>query len=112
ETTMETNGIKIQKQTFESLIKDYIEKIENENFSFSQNDYLTLTRIWNTINVKQLQNSSAQYSEFMKLFFPKIFRTATTELNATLTKGMAFYSDEFDLWFGGKLNDNSFFSFE
>src|SRR2546423_12633228 len=96
---IEKKGIKIQKQAFDSLINNYIDKIKTGNIFFSKNDYVILVRVWNTITDQQLQDKSKHYLEFYNLFYPEIFKTAGRELHADLTKGMALYSKEYDLWF-------------
>jgi hypothetical protein len=103
-------AIEIRKQTFDTLILDYISKIRERHSEFSQKDYITLVRIWNTISINNLQAEKGHYLEFYNLFYTDLFKLACTELQATLTKGLAFYSAEHDLWFGGTLNENSYFS--
>jgi hypothetical protein len=104
-------AIEIRKQTFDALILDYISRIKESHPEFSLKDYITLVRIWNTISINNLQAEEEHYLEFYNLFYTDLFKLACTELQATLTKGLAFYSEEHDLWFGGTLNENSYFSF-
>lgn len=106
----EKKGIDMGRQAFDSLVIEYIGKMKAGGDRFSGNDFITPVRIWNTVNAAGLYDKPGPYKEFYDLFYPDLFRLAASELNTVLTKGMAFYSREHDLWLGGKLNANSYFS--
>lgn len=104
-------GIEIQRQAFDSLVLDHINRMKAGNTPFSGTGFILPVKIWNTINAAELYDKAGPYKEFYDLFYPDLFKLAAAELDAGLTKGMAFYSEEHDLWLGGKLNGNSYFSF-
>lgn len=75
-------------------------------------DYVLLVRLYNTIEVKDLQSTDQLYKDFLSLFYPYYIEPSAVALRARLTKGMCYYSSEFDLYIGGKPHLNSMYQIE
>lgn len=102
-------GLPISKVDFDQYVQTYLNKLNDSNDSLSIDDYIILTRIWNTIEINNLNDENKLYNEIVEKYYPKIFEEATKLMKAKLSKGMAMYSEEYDLWFGGRPHGNSQF---
>jgi hypothetical protein len=103
-------GIPISLEEFRALITKYIESMESGR-ELSATDYLTMTRLWNTILFRRLESADELFHRYAKAFFPEYIEPISKSLNAQPTKGMALYSKEHDIYIGGKPHHHSQFKF-
>lgn len=102
-----------RNDTLKMNIKEFKIKVENRiNFILSNDtmkleDAVDMVRIYNTIshNVSLLKEDNN--SKYVKLFFGKHSEEASHLLKALPTKGMAYYSKDYDLYIGGPPHTNS-----
>lgn len=99
-------GIPMDTETFHSLVRQYLDHIL-ANDELDTDDFVTMTRLWNTISVNYLEESDPLYGDFATAFFPDYVRRASHALGALPTKGMALYAKEYDLFIGGPPHENS-----
>jgi len=103
-------GIPISKRSFDSLVVKSTLLLERKAKAIDRNDYIIMIRLYNTITVLHLSNK--KYTQFINLFVPDNLGKAAKEINATISKGMSYYSKELDLYIGGKPHHNSQFDIE
>lgn len=99
-------GIPISTERFRSLVAEYLKQMDSDK-EMSPEDYVTMTRLWNTIELRQLSQSDALFRHYSEAFFPAYVERISRSLNAYPTKGMALYSKEYDLFLGGKPHPRS-----
>lgn len=105
----ETNvGPPIKDVELEKLIKEFIEKMKTIS-DFESADYLTMVRIYNTIQSNKLSEKQQMCKEFAELFQSQYVSKAISSLEASLTKGMAWYSQKYNVYIGGRPHENSQF---
>ena len=75
-------------------------------------DYVTLIRLWNTIDLRRLSQQDSLYHDFAKAFYPAYAERIVKHLHAIPSKGMALYSKEYDIYLGGKPHANSQYRLE
>lgn len=102
----ENIGIPISKKSFDSSVTRCISLLKREN-NINKDDFVTMIRLFNTIEI--LHSSDLTYVKFRDLFFPNYIPKASKAINATLSKGMCYYSKEFNIYIGGKPHQNSQF---
>jgi len=100
-------GIPILKRSFDSLVGKSVSLLEGKTETIDRDDFITMIRLYNTITVLHL--SDKKYTQFINLFVPDNLGKAAKVINATISKGMSYYSKEFDLYIGGKPHHNSQF---
>src|SRR3989338_76702 len=105
-------GIELSRSDFDSLTHRYVSEMLDSSDIFTVRDYVNMTRIWNTLEIHEMRNEKKVYSDFMDNFFPIRYKKATEITHALLSKGMAMYSAEYDLWFGGSPHPNSQFAIQ
>lgn len=93
-------GIPISTDGFRALVTDYLGRMQSGS-ALSADDYVTMTRLWNTIEFRRLAPTDEIYRRYAAAFFPSFAERVSTILNATVTKGMALYSKDHDLYLGG-----------
>lgn len=103
----DTMGISITQQEFDQFIQDYLQKMEAGSPKFSTDELVTMTRIWNTIESQHLNDQNDLYAKFCTAYYPTFFKDACEKTSAVLSKGMAMYSESYDLWLGGAPHENS-----
>lgn len=99
-------GIPMDTTTFRSLVSQYLDRIR-ANSEFNTDDFVTMTRVWNTISANYLEETDPLYGDFAAVFFPSYVRQASQTLGALPSKGMALYAKEYDLFIGGPPHENS-----
>ena len=104
-------GIPIAAERFRSLVAEYVKQMDSDK-EMSPEDYVTMTRLWNTIELHQLGRSDALFRRYSDAFFPAYVERVSKGLNAYPTKGMALYSKEYDIFLGGKPHARSQFKLE
>lgn len=100
-----TSGVKIERQSFDSLVGFFICKLKNRP-PFSLDEYVKIIRIDNTISIYMLNFCDFNfelYQKFIDLFDSKVMSECIEKLNAVRTKGFGYYSREFDIEIGGVL---------
>jgi hypothetical protein len=105
--TDDPQGIPIARDEFRGLVEEYTRRIAADDTSFSAADYVTMIRLWNTIESGRLRQADPLFERFAAAFFPGQVQHATDVLSATPTKGMALYSREHDVYLGGHPHANS-----
>jgi len=68
----------------------------------TKEDYVTMIRLWNTIEFRRLGPKDPLFHRYAAAFFPGYVERISKSLNAQPTKGMALYSKEYDIYLGGK----------
>jgi hypothetical protein len=104
----EASEIPMKRSEFDKSIKAYSTRMSAAE-TFGVDDLLFMTRAWNTIEWQKLQNSNEDYRHFCTLYYPDFFKLAAEKTRATLSKGMAMYSKEYELWLGGAPHAHSQF---
>lgn len=99
-------GIPIPAKEFHALAADYVRRMKKEE-AFEADDFITMTRIFNTITHSRFPKSDKVYEEFAAAFFPAYVERIARLLGAVPTKGMALYSRTYDLYVGGPVHEHS-----
>ena len=101
-------GIPIGATEFRRLVEQYLARMEARD-QMSADDYVTMTRLWNTIEHGRLVERDQIYKRYHAAFFPDYVAQVERALGAITTKGMALYSRNYDLYLGGKPHANSLY---
>ena len=104
-------GLPIGTEEFRGLVTDYLSRMESAN-EMTTEDYITMIRLWNTIEFCQLAPTDSLYHRYYAAFFPAYVERISKNLNAQPTKGMALYSKEYDIYLGGKPHPRSQYKLE
>ena len=99
-------GLPLGKVEFRRLVEDYLGQMESDAEMTTQN-YVTMTRLWNTIETCGLDASDPLYRRYCAAFSPAYIERIAKSLNAVPTKGMALYSKDYDIYLGGNPHRNS-----
>ena len=99
-------GIPITQAELRRAVTDYLDRM-TKDAALTTDDYVTMVRLWNTIEFCRLAGEDELYRRYRETFFPGFVERASKALNALPTKGMALYSREHDLFLGGKPHANS-----
>jgi hypothetical protein len=102
-------GIPIGAAEFRTLVDDYFERMKS-GADLTVEDYLTMTRLWNTIELRRLKQGDESMRLYAEEFFPRYVPRVAKALGAVQTKGMALYSKEHDVYIGGPAHANSQYS--
>lgn len=105
--TDEAIGIPIERDEFRALVDGYAQRLEADDGSLGPEDYVTMIRLWNTIEFGRLRQEDPLFGRFAAAFFPATVQRATEVLGATPTKGMALYARAHDVYLGGRPHANS-----
>jgi hypothetical protein len=100
-------GIEISQSDFDAKIARAI-KVMSSRDSATIQDFIEFIRLHNTIEINNLENRKP-YSVFKELFTTKYLELTIAKLEATLSKGMSYYSRKYDLYIGGKPHVNSMY---
>lgn len=104
-------GLPISTEEFRKLVTDYLNRMESGD-EMTIKDYVTMTRLWNTIEFRRLGSKDAIFHRYAAAFFPAYVERISKSLNALPTKGMALYSKEYDIYLGGKPHAHSQYKLE
>lgn len=104
-------GLPINRADFRALVVDYLNRMESGT-ELSIDDYITMTRLWNTIEFARLGSEDSLFREYSAAFFPAFVERVSESLHALPTKGMALYSKEHDIYLGGKPHAQSQYRLE
>ena len=104
-------GIPISTEHFRTLVTSYLSRMESDQ-EMAIEDYITMTRLWNTIEFRRLGSRDPLFFRYAATFFPGYVERISKSLNAQPTKGMALYSREHDIYLGGKPHPHSQYKLE
>jgi hypothetical protein len=108
---MSPDGVPITKADFDAQLDRYLTALDG-GATLSDEDYVAITRLWNTIQFARPEGSDEKIAAFEARFFPGEVGTVGKALGMTPSKGMALYSAEHDLWLGGTPHANSMYEVE
>jgi hypothetical protein len=74
--------------------------VSGKKATLSDEDYVAITRLWNTIQLRRPAGDEDRMAAFEERFFPSEVETVTHALGMQLSKGMALYSPQRDLYLG------------
>lgn len=89
-------GIPITKTDFDRKVSNYI-KLMGDWTTFKTEDYIDMVRVYNTIG-GSLPVKNDFYKMYYMVFLVMYYKLAAKELDAKLSKGMAMYSEKYNLW--------------
>jgi hypothetical protein len=104
-------GFPISTEEFRTLVSDYLRRMES-GYEMTTEDYVTMIRLWNTIEFRRLGPRDSLFHRYAVAFFPAYVERISKSLNAQPTKGMALYSKEHDIYLGGKPHPRSQYKLE
>ncbi len=104
-------GIPISSGEFRRLVERYVAQMESGG-PLQTDDYIAMTRVWNTIERDRLVPTDELFRRYYALFFPGFVAHIEKALGAIPTKGMALYAKDHDLYLGGKPHANSAYRIE
>lgn len=88
------------------MVSRYLERMRS-GAELDADDYVIMTRLWNTIDGRRMEEDNETYRDYQEAYFPECVARASKSLGALPTKGMALYSKQYDLYIGGKPHANS-----
>ena len=101
-------GIEISSTEFNCELDKYIVYMDScDNLKIQ--DFIIIARIYNTIEMNNLNDTKESYKIFINKFTSKYLNLVIKGLEATLTKGMCYYSKKYDLFIGGEPHNNSMY---
>jgi hypothetical protein len=101
-------GIAASADEFRRLVEHYLARMDDGS-DMSNDDYVTMTRLFNTIEHGRLAERDDTFRRYRAAFFPNYVARIERALGATPTKGMALYTKAYDLYLGGKPHANSMY---
>jgi hypothetical protein len=104
-------GIHIKKTDFDMSV-DKINVLYSDNKMSAKDDFILSVRIYNTLVMNYMTDSDDRYKIFYDFFSRQYLEKTLTELDASLSRGMAFYSKKYNIYIGGKRDANSMFCLE
>lgn len=105
-------GIPIAKVVFDSMVDNYYRRITNEKFAFSDNEYVNIVRIYNTICLFSDNEITLHYKAYKNEIQAKVLNEAFVKLEAHFGNGGSVYSKKYDIYIGGYGNQNSLYVFK
>jgi hypothetical protein len=106
---MSPDGVPITQAEFDAQLERYLAALDDPDATLSDDDYVAITRLWNTIQHRRPAGDGERMAAFEARVFPDEVQTVTKALGMELTKGMALYSPERDLYLGGAPHANSMY---
>lgn len=106
---MSPGGVPITQAEFDAQLDHYLAVLDDPDATLSDEDYVAITRLWNTIQHRRPAGDSERTAAFEARFFPGEVENVTHALGMELSKGMALYSQERDLYLGGAPHANSMY---
>ena len=104
-------GLPISTERFLALVTDYLSRMESGD-EMTTEEYVTMVRLWNTIEFRRLGPRDPLFHRYAVAFFPAYVERISKSLTAQPTKGMALYSKEYDIYLGGKPHPGSQYKLE
>lgn len=109
---MSPEGVPITQAEFDAQLEHYLGMLDDPDAELTEDDYVAITRLWNTIQLRRPPGDEDEIAAFEERFFPAEVETVTQALGMTLSNGMALYSREHDLYLGGVPHANSMYDVE
>jgi hypothetical protein len=106
---MSPDGVPITQAEFDAQVERYLAALDDQDAALSDEDYVAITRLWNTIQHRRPAGDEDRMAAFEARVFPGEVQAVTQALGMELTKGMALYSRERDLYLGGAPHANSMY---
>ena len=107
---MSPDGVPITRAEFDEQLDRYVAALDDPDAELSDDDYVAITRLWNTIQHGPPAGDEERMAAFQARVFPAEVQTVTQALGMELSKGMALYSAEHDLYLGGAPHANSMYA--
>lgn len=104
-----TLGIVISAQQFDSLAESLLTKFGSDTSEKKIEDYLSLIRVCNTIDLNLLVDSSETYKKLDDLYLFKYMDKIVQLTDATMSIGASLYSKKYDMQIGGVKTKNNCF---
>ena len=105
-----SDGVPITQAEFDSQLDRYLAALDDPDAELSDDDYVAITRLWNTIQHRPPSGDEEKMAAFQARVFPAEVQTVTETLGMELSKGMALYSADRDLYLGGPPHANSMYA--
>ena len=102
-------GIPISSHQFDSLVQGLLNRFRSDTSVANIENDLQLVKVYNTIGFNFLQDNKDIYNEYFILFNTKYLDRIVKVLNAKMTKGLSYYSRQYDLQIGGWKTRNNFY---
>ncbi len=109
---MSPDAVPITQAEFDSQLDHYLAALDDPEATLSDEDYVAITRLWNTIQHRRPTGDEERIAAFEARFYPGEVETVTKALAMELSKGMALYSADRDLYLGGAPHANSMYDIE
>jgi hypothetical protein len=106
---MSGDGVPITQGEFDAQLERYLAALDDPDATLTDDDYVAITRLWNTIQLRRPAGDDERMAAFEARVFPAEVPTVSKALGMELSKGMALYSPERDLWLGGAPHANSMY---
>jgi hypothetical protein len=106
---MSGDGVPITQGEFDAQLERYLAALDDPDATLTDDDYVAITRLWNTIQRRRPAANEERMAAFEARVFPSEVPTVSQALGMELSKGMALYSRERDLWLGGAPHANSMY---
>lgn len=110
-STKANTSIKMSRAALRSRTEAYLADMKRAK-DFSPLENVDMVRIWNTIESKHLAPTDEIFRDYAKLYVAEFLAESARKLEATVSKGMCFYSKKYDLYIGGKPHWNSEYTLE
>ena len=81
-----------------------------EKDTMNIDDAIDMVRLFNTISHNEDLQKNENNKSYLKLFFGHYSEASAKLLKALPTKGMAYYSKDFDIYIGGPPHSNSMYN--
>ena len=109
---MSPDGVPITQAEFDAQLDRYLTVLDDPDATLSDDDYVAITRLWNTIQHGPPAGDEERMAAFQARVFPGEVQNVTEALGMELSKGMALYSADRDLYLGGAPHANSMYDIE
>ena len=106
----DTLGVPMSSKKFDSLVVFTLNKFGHAPWpDGSDSDYITFIRLDNTIAYGRLQSKKEIYTRLEDLYIEKYLKRIVAVSQATLTRGMGYYSKKYDIQIGGSPTKDNFY---
>jgi hypothetical protein len=106
---MSPDGVPITQAEFDTQLEHYLAALDDPDATLSDDDYVAITRLWNTIQLRRPAGDGERMAAFAARVYPGEVPAVTKALGLQVSKGMALYSRERDLYLGGAPHANSMY---
>jgi hypothetical protein len=107
---MSPDGVPITRTEFDEQLDRYLAALDDPDAELSDDDYVAITRLWNTLQHRRPAGDDERMAAFEDRVFPSEVQNVKQALGMELSKGMALYSQEHDLYLGGAPHANSMYA--